>query len=384
MATEKVGIYRKWHGAVPVDKSGNPLPKTEWLRRRRFVWAVRWFGSDGKRYSRSFKNRKEANKYAESRQAAVRVGKVDEPSAVTLAEFAAMYLELRGDLACTTKLTQERTLGFLMEHFGEDKIVSKMTRLDARRFIAWYRLREYRKRNPAPATVNRVLRECKRIFREAVSCSLVHENPFNEIRQEKVSQQVWHYIRPTEYRKLIEVSPSIRWRGMIALGYLCGLRLGEVLNLTWPDVDFERSRIRVARKSMSGQRTAWVPKDKDMRIVPLPDQAVSVLSELQVSANEGQEYVFVAERGPSKGSRLKRHNTWRDFQAIRARAGLPKCSFHDLRKGYCTNLAGVVPLHIVQELVGHADIRTTRKHYLKVRDEQIDSARSALEEVMRS
>jgi site-specific recombinase XerD len=38
----------------------------------------------------------------------------------------------------------------------------------------------------------------------------------------------------------------------------------------------------------------------------------------------------------------------------------------------------------VQELAGHADIRTTRKHYLKVREEQIASARQALEEVMRS
>ena len=49
-----------------------------------------------------------------------------------------------------------------------------------------------------------------------------------------------------------------------------------------------------------------------------------------------------------------------------------------------TNLAGAVPLHVVQELAGHSDIRTTRKHYVKVRDEQIDLARRALEDVMRS
>ena len=46
--------------------------------------------------------------------------------------------------------------------------------------------------------------------------------------------------------------------------------------------------------------------------------------------------------------RMKRHNVWRDFQAIREKAGLPKCSFHDLRKSYCTNLADAVPLHVVQ------------------------------------
>ena len=119
-----------------------------------------------------------------------------------------------------------------------------------------------------------------------------------------------------------------------------------------------------------------------MRIVPLPNLAVSLLIELQLAAANGQEYVFVNSKGPATGDRVKRQNVWRDFQAIRRRAGLPACTYHDLRKSYCTNLAGAVPLHVVQELAGHADIRTTRKHYLKVRAEHIRSARHALNEVI--
>jgi hypothetical protein len=108
----------------------------------------------------------------------------------------------------------------------------------------------------------------------AGACSLIHENPFQGLRQEKVGQKAWHHVSPAEYRKLIEAAPSLQWRGMISLGYYCGLRLGEVLNLTWCDVDFEQHRVRVVRKNASECRAAWVPKDKDMRIVPLPDQAV--------------------------------------------------------------------------------------------------------------
>ena len=384
MATEKVGIYRKFHGLVPTDKSGDPLPKSEWPRKRPFSWAVRWFGSDGKRYSRSFKSRKEADQFAESTQAAMRVGKGDEPRAVTLAEFADMYIELRGDLAPMTSIEYERTLRLLKEFLGHDQIVSKVSSLDARRFVTWYRGRMHQGRTPAPATVNKMLRECRRIFREAVACSLIRENPFQGLRQEKVGQRAWHYISPTEYRELIKASPSVRWRGMIALGYCCGLRLGEVLNLTWRDVDFERCEVRIVRKEASLDRVAWTPKDKDMRILPLPDPAISTLAELQVLDAEGQEYVFVNGKGPNSGQRMNRNNLWRDFQAIREKVGLAKCSFHDLRKSYCTNLADAVPLHVVQELAGHADIRTTRKHYLKVREEQIDSARRALEAVLRS
>ena len=377
-------MYRKYYGRIPTDESGTPLPKNEWPRLRPFSWAVRWFGTDGKRFSRSFKSRKEAERYAETKQAEVRVGKGDRPRAVTLAEFTRMYLDLRGDLAPTTRLEHKRTLKRLGEFLGDRMIVSKVTPLDARRFVAWYRERDYRDRTPAPATVNRVVRECRRSFREAVVCSLIRENPFDEMRQEKVGQRAWHYLSPTEYRKLIEASPSLRWPGMIALGYCCGLRLGEVLNLTWSDVDFEQCHICVVSKNASDRRAAWTPKDKDMRFVPLPNLILSVLADLQLAAVDGQEYVFVNGKGPAAGGRMKRPNLWRDFQSIRAKANVPKCSFHDLRKSYCTILAAAVPLHVVQELAGHADIRTTRKHYVKVRDEQIDLARHALEEVMRA
>jgi len=222
MATEKVGVYRKYHGAVPVDESGMPLPKSEWPRLRPFSWAVRWFGSDGKRFCKSFKSWKEAEQYAETKQAEVRVGKGDRPRSVTMAEFTQMYLDVRGDLAPSTKTEHRRTLRFLSEFLGARTVVSKVTALSARRFVAWYREHEYRGWAPAPATANRIVRECKRIFPEAIACSLICESPFQEMRQEKVGQHPWHYISPAEYRGLIDAAPSLRWRGMITLVTVAG------------------------------------------------------------------------------------------------------------------------------------------------------------------
>ena len=81
---------------------------------------------------------------------------------------------------------------------------------------------------------------------------------------------------------------------------------------------------------------------------------------------------------------MKRQNTWRDFQVIRCRAGLPTCSIHDLRKSYCTNLSGKLPMHVVQEFSGHSDIRTTRRYYLKVKPEFMKAAREAIEACLES
>jgi len=57
--------------------------------------------------------------------------------------------------------------------------------------------------------------------------------------------------------------------------------------LTWRDVDFEQSEVRVVRKDASEKRAAWTPKDKEMRVIPLPTLAVNVLVELQLAAADG-------------------------------------------------------------------------------------------------
>lgn len=383
MATSKVGVFRKWHGKVPTDSAGKPLPKSEWPRKRPHRWAVRWFGSEGTRYSRSFDGRKEAERFAESKQSEVRDGAGEEPAPITLMEYKRMYLSLRGDITAGTRAEHSRTLKLLIEHLGGERLIGKITPLEAREFVSWYRQKKHLGRAPAAATVNKLVRECHRIFREAVDCSLIRANPFNGIRQDKVGQIAWQYVSPAHFRALIAACPSLKWRGMITLAYCCGLRLGEILHLTWADVDFERQLVRVVRKPASGVTEAWCPKDKDMRLVPLPDEAANVLSELQVAAVEGQTYVVVNGKGPDVGERVKRQNITRDFQAIRRRAGVPRCKFHDLRKSYCTNIAQRTPLHVVQQLAGHSDIRTTQKHYLQVQPEMVDAARRAVEEMLK-
>ena len=118
---------------------------------------------------------------------------------------------------------------------------------------------------------------------------------------------------------------------------------------------------------------------RTVTIVPLSESVVSLVALLQANAGEGQIYVFVNSKGPNEGKRIHRQNTWRDFEAIRVKAGIPECSMHDLRKSYCPNLAEAVPMHVLQELSGHSDIRTTRRYYVKVQPKYMDAARQAVE-----
>jgi integrase len=379
MATKKVGIYRKYHGAVPTDSYGKPLPKDEWPKKRAFRWAVRWFGSDGKRYSKSFETRKEAEEFADGKQPDVRIGKGDAPPVTTIGDFAKKYIEIRTDLSESSRREHEGALKALRQYFGDQRQIGKITPLDARSFISSYHKRTKKGIPLSPATVNKIIRECKRIFREALECQLISINPFTGIRQQKVGQVDWHYVSASEYQRLMNACPSLLWKGIIALAYCCGLRRGEIINLTWSDIDFEKEMLKVVRKHAASGTKAWMPKDKDMRVVPLSRGVVNILTQLQNAAKDGQLYVFVNGRGLSRGMPVKGQNTWRDFQVIRRRAGLPEFSIHDLRKTYCTNLSAAIPMHVVKELAGHSDIRTTQKYYVKVQPELIEKARKAVE-----
>ena len=217
MATTKVGVYRKYHGPIPTDRSGRLLPKSEWSRKRPFRWAVRWCDENGKRYSKSFKARKEAERFAEEEQSEVRDGKASPPAGVSLMEFTEMYLGIRSDLAKRTREEHSRTLRFLQDRLGRRRPIGKITPIDARSFISWYRQRQRKGVPVSSATVNKILRECRRMFREAVDCHLIRSNPFEGIRQEKVAGTDWHYVTPSEYHQLLEACSNLRWRGMICL-----------------------------------------------------------------------------------------------------------------------------------------------------------------------
>jgi len=79
MAVEKVGVYRKWSEPVPKDENGKPIPESEWPKKRRHRWIVRWYGTSNKRYGKVFKTRKEAEKHALKLQNQVDLGKADRP-----------------------------------------------------------------------------------------------------------------------------------------------------------------------------------------------------------------------------------------------------------------------------------------------------------------
>lgn len=137
----------------------------------------------------------------------------------------------------------------------------------------------------------------------------------------------------------------------------CGLRTEEGYGLEWSDIDLRSGVLHVERGlQWVGGHEAVVPPKTELsrRTLPLPRFAVKRLRELR----------------PREGGRLIGTLTppqaARQYASWCKRHDLPHVPARNLRHSWATNtLAAGADIAIVSKMLGHSDIKTTAKYYLK-------------------
>ncbi len=249
---------------------------------------------------------------------------------------------------------------------------------------------------PSVSTVNKDIRTLRHLFNLAIEPRgylREGQNPFAKIKERKTTENEIRYVEIEEYLALMDKAKNLWWHGLLSIAYGSGLRHNEILNLTWKDVDFENQLITVVAKKASKNLLEWDPKSRRNRVVPMSDESAQLLADLQLKAKEDFPYIFISPQRLKRIRERQRIRTWnprsqiinnldRDFRVLQCKAGVDECVIHDLRRSAITNWAKKLPIQVVQQLAGHADISTTRKYYLAVRSEDLVSANSFLNEIL--
>lgn len=391
MAIEKVGVYRKWLEPVP-KRNCNPIPKSEWPKKRRYCWIVRWCGTNLKKYGKLFKTRKEAERYALDLQKQVYLGRADKPRKITLQEFRLEHEQvMKGQRSDATLDDQNRALRFFENFIGGSVLLSKIKPRQAEAFIA-HRLSTV----PSVSTVNKDIRTLRSIFNLAIEPReylAEGQNPFAKMKERKTTENEVRYVEIKEYLALMDKAKNLWWRGLLSIAYGSGLRRNEILNLTWKDIDFENQLIKVVAKKSSKKILEWDPKGRRNRIVPMSDENCQLLVDLHAQAKEHYPYIFISPQRLKRIRERQKIGDWdtrsqvinnldRNFRLLRSKVGIEECVLHDLRRSAITNWAKKIPIQVVQQLAGHEDISTTRKYYLAVRSEDLASANNFLNEIL--
>ncbi|MBD3314050.1 tyrosine-type recombinase/integrase [Candidatus Woesearchaeota archaeon] len=165
-----------------------------------------------------------------------------------------------------------------------------------------------------------------------------------------------------EIEKMILSTNNLNHRVMIQTAYSAGLRLSEIINLRWGDVDFGRNIIHVKRA-----------KGKKDRIVMLSPKVKKGLKSL---GKENEGIIFRSNRGTGY--------TPRSIQVIikgaARNAGInKKVTPHTLRHSFATHLLERgIDIRYIRDLLGHSDMHTTLI-YTRISSKDISGIKSPLD-----
>lgn len=235
------------------------------------------------------------------------------------------------------RLRDGHTVKKLLPVFGHLKLCDVTTEL-----ISDYR--DERLKTVKPATVYQELSLMRRMFNVARrEWKWVRDNPAADLSfsvGNKNARDRW--LSPEEERLLLSKATNPAWlRPLLIVALHTGMRRGEILNLVWKDLDFNRRLITI-HKSKNGEK----------RGIPMSQTVFLCLK------NWGR-VVDISGRVFPRAVRSLRAA----FDKTLDKAEITDFHFHDLRHTFATRLVqNGVDLYKVKELLGHKTINMTMRY----------------------
>jgi integrase/recombinase XerC len=220
-------------------------------------------------------------------------------------------------------------------------------------FLAFLGTQSYSK-----STIARKLATLRSFYKFCMRRGYVKAHPLATIRTPKQDKRLPKFLEVEKITKLLSTPDDntllgARDRAMLEVLFSTGVRVSELVDLNFTDVEFEGRTIRVRGKG------------KKQRTTPIgPTALTAVQKYIQLrradarAVNFDQSALFVNKHG----QRLSTRSVRRKLDKYLAQAGLdPSISPHTLRHSFATHmLANGADLRSVQELLGHQSISTTQ------------------------
>lgn len=162
-----------------------------------------------------------------------------------------------------------------------------------------------------------------------------------------------------------------------------GMRAGEVLALSWDDIDFKRRSIRVSKTMirLSNNRTGYnfiqheAKSFSSNRIIPLSTRAYSLLELHRLNADQNNEAVFKSTRGDYLTYESLRFWTKKACDE----AKVPYYGQHVFRHTFATNCYNRgCDVKLLSKLLGHADVTITYNVYIHLFGDALEELRTVI------
>lgn len=157
------------------------------------------------------------------------------------------------------------------------------------------------------------------------------------------------WLTEAEVERIIRAADNDRDRLMILMAYRHGLRVSELINIQWRQLDLEGGRFAVTRL-----------KGSDDSVHPLSGREVRGLRKLRRALPVGSRFVFMT----SRGGPMTRNGFFKVLEKAGKRAGLDDVHPHLLRHGCGFRLVNENQLDSISlaAYLGHANVQNTKRY----------------------
>jgi integrase len=243
--------------------------------------------------------------------------------------------------------------------------LAKLTPAALERF---FRQQEQELKSGTVGTLYAVVRVC---LNDAERLGLVVASPMRKVRAPSVPVPERHAWTPEQARQFRQQVEQSEHYALWLLLLTCGLRIGEVLALTWGDCDFGRELLHVRRTlttTRAGLAIGETTKSGKPRTLPLPapvaaalrEQRTRVLTLRLAHADVWEDYDLVFPS--ATGHRRRPEAVRKQLQALCAAAGVPALSPHGLRHTAASLLSEHAPIAVAREVLGHSSLTITNTY----------------------
>ena len=259
-----------------------------------------------------------------------------------------------------------------------------------------------RKGKLAPASIFKFYRILRAMLNRAVAWHYLTDNPCNRIEPEerpKPNYKPRQILQKNELSEFLaalfskkDTTTNVKYKLMVYLLLISGLRRGELYALTWDDVDIENKRLTVNKSAYTvkgNQRGTKEPKtalsNRAVFFDDLATQLLKIHKEHQAKwlarhkVSNPRQYLFLAteDRGGAKeAERANPSSLYHWLRNFTRTNGLPHISVHALRHTAASYaLAAGADILSVQSMLGHTKLSTTSIYLHGLEESKLLAAR---------
>jgi integrase len=167
------------------------------------------------------------------------------------------------------------------------------------------------------------------------------------IRQARASANKWRMER--SYDPLPDFNDNLidYIKPMVILSLNTGMRQGEIFNLKWRDIDFDKKILSVSGEYAKSSKTRHIPLNDEAFKVLLQWKEITLIKQLVFESKEGNKF----------------NNVRKSWLTVLKLADIQNFRWHDMRHHFASKLVMCgVDLNTVRELLGHSDLKMTLRY----------------------